>query len=41
MIYTFAAGETRVLADVDGDGVADLRIDLTGTHNLTATDFIF
>ncbi|MFO1174411.1 MAG: cadherin-like domain-containing protein [Paracoccaceae bacterium] len=33
-------GMTRVLVDVDGNKVADMEIDLTGTHTLTAGDFL-
>lgn len=31
---------TIVSADVDGDGYPDLKISLTGNHNLTASDFL-
>lgn len=34
-------GETRLLADLDGDGTADLRLILTGEVTLHATDFLF
>ena len=34
-------GETRLLADLDGDGSADLRLTLTGEVTLHATDFLF
>ncbi|MCG6904790.1 MAG: M10 family metallopeptidase C-terminal domain-containing protein [Rhodobacter sp.] len=33
-------GDTRVNIDVDGDGVADMRIVLAGTTGLTEADFI-
>lgn len=33
-------GVTVVLADLDGDGRADMRIDLTGAMTLTAADFV-
>jgi ELWxxDGT repeat protein len=38
--YANAGGNTDVFADVTGDGVADLHVKLTGTHALTASDFI-
>jgi Ca2+-binding RTX toxin-like protein len=49
--FTHHAGEIRVVPtnhhldtlvalDVDGDGVADGRIELTGTHQLSSDDFI-
>ena len=34
------AGTTRVLVDSDGDGSANMRIDLLDTLGVTATDFI-
>ncbi|MDU9003221.1 M10 family metallopeptidase [Sedimentitalea todarodis] len=40
VIYSHDADETRVLADVDGDGVADFQIDLIGLIDLTEADFI-
>jgi Ca2+-binding RTX toxin-like protein len=36
-----SGGNTVVQADVTGDATADLQIILTGSHNLTATDFFF
>ena len=33
-------GATRVLVDSDGDGSANMRIDLLDTLGVTATDFI-
>lgn len=33
-------GATKVFGDVNGDGVADFEIQLTGQHNLTASDFV-
>lgn len=38
--YIHRGGETRVLADGDGDGVADIQINLTGLIDLTEADFI-
>jgi hypothetical protein len=35
-----ADDKTIVSGDVDGDGVADFQIELTGLVNLTASDFI-
>lgn len=35
------AGETRVYGDTNGDARADMEIRLTGTVDLTATDFLF
>jgi hypothetical protein len=32
--------ETRIAADVNGDGVADMEIILTGSIALTAADFL-
>lgn len=37
---TIGDGFTHVFGDVNGDGVADFEIRLTGTYTLTATDFI-
>jgi Ca2+-binding RTX toxin-like protein len=37
---TSIAGVTRVLADTNGDKIIDLEIHLTGTHALTASDFL-
>ncbi|MGK7867814.1 hypothetical protein [Falsiroseomonas sp. E2-1-a20] len=34
------AGNTLVLADIDGDAVADLVVRLSGTLTLTTSDFI-
>ncbi len=33
-------GNTEVYADIDGNGTADMRVDLTGTLGLTEIDFI-
>lgn len=33
-------GLTRVLADTNGDRVADMEIRLAGTHDLVAADFL-
>jgi len=33
-------GITRVEGDIDGDGIADFRIDLTGQLTLTDTNFV-
>ncbi|MFN3210918.1 MAG: M10 family metallopeptidase C-terminal domain-containing protein [Roseovarius sp.] len=38
--YTQAGGSTIVQADRDGDGVADMEIELTGAINLVADDFL-
>ncbi|MEM0943576.1 MAG: M10 family metallopeptidase C-terminal domain-containing protein, partial [Pseudomonadota bacterium] len=35
-----AAGETRILGDLDGDGLAEIEIRLSGTLDLTLGDFI-
>ncbi len=40
VILRHVDGDTRVLADLDGDAQSDLRIDLTGMLDLGATDFI-
>lgn len=37
---TSIAGVTRIFADTNGDRVADMEIQLTGTHYLTASDFL-
>ncbi|MBS0124705.1 hypothetical protein KB874_11205 [Aestuariicoccus sp. KMU-90] len=37
--YEIGTEDTTVLADLDGDGAADLTITLTGLHALTAGDF--
>ena len=34
------AGVTRILADTNGDSVADMEVRLVGSHALTAADFI-
>jgi hypothetical protein len=39
-VDTGVAGTTDILADVNGDRLADLTIHLTGTHALTSGDFI-
>ena len=36
-----AYGNTYVIADADGDGIREFQIEIYGTHNLTAVDFIF
>ena len=33
-------GNTRIEADIDGDGLADITVILTGTFTLTAADFV-
>ena len=38
--YVFAAGQTILEGDVNGDAVADLRITFTGTLGFSASDFI-
>ena len=38
--YQASGGNTIVSGDVNGDGVADLQIQLTGTISLVASDFI-
>jgi len=35
----FDGTKTQVFADVDGDAVADMRIDIIGNHTLLALDF--
>jgi Ca2+-binding RTX toxin-like protein len=35
-----ANNRTIVQGDVNGDGIADFQIELTGQHNLTASDFL-
>ncbi|MFZ1662813.1 MAG: calcium-binding protein [Paracoccaceae bacterium] len=37
---TSIAGVTRILADLDGNRTVDMEIQLTGTHNLAAGDFL-
>ena len=37
--YTTTNAVTIVDADMDGDKIADLQIELTGSHNLMANDF--
>ena len=37
---TSIAGVTRILADLDGNRSVDMEIQLSGTHNLTQTDFL-
>ena len=39
--YTKGFGSTFIEADLDGDLIADLQIELAGSHSLVATDFIF
>ena len=38
--YSFAGTDTIVEGDVDGDGVADFQIQLTGNHTITAADLV-
>ncbi len=38
--YLHTDGKTIVQVDLDGDRAADMAIELTGTHTLTAEDFI-
>lgn len=38
--FVFREGDTRVLADLDGDGRADFSLVLTGEKALTAEDFL-
>lgn len=40
LVYRLEGGETIVAGDVDGDGVADFEIALTGTVALSAGDFL-
>jgi serralysin len=37
---TSIAGVTRILADLDGNRTVDMEIQLTGTHSLSAGDFL-
>ncbi len=37
--YEVVGGETRVLGDIDGNGVADVVIRIVGVHTLTTADF--
>ncbi len=37
--YEVVGGETRVLGDIDGNGVADVMIRIIGGHTLTTADF--
>ena len=37
--FAAVGGETRVEADINGDGVADFAVILTGRYTLTAADF--
>ena len=37
--YEVVGGETRVLGDIDGNGVADVVIRIIGVHTLTTADF--
>ena len=39
--YTKGFGSTFIEADLDGDLIADIQIELAGSHNLVAADFIF
>ena len=36
---TSVAGQTRILADIDGNGAADMEIRLTGSYTLSTDDF--
>ena len=38
--YSQAGTVTTVMGDVDGDGVEDFAIDLTGALNLSSEDFV-
>jgi len=38
--YEIVNGDTFVYGDTDGDGVADFTVLVTGSHTLTATDFV-
>ncbi|MGE0418515.1 MAG: endo alpha-1,4 polygalactosaminidase [Acetobacteraceae bacterium] len=38
--YAVAGGTTRISGDVNGDGIADLTIDLKGIYTLTQANFI-
>ncbi|WP_417723700.1 calcium-binding protein [Salipiger sp.] len=40
LAYVHEGGNTIVQADVDGDGLADFEIELTGVMDLTADDFL-
>lgn len=37
--YYQTGGNTYVVADTDGDGMADLQIEITGAHTLTGSNF--
>jgi Ca2+-binding RTX toxin-like protein len=39
--YYWTSGNTYVVASVDGDNQADLQIEISGTYELTADNFIF
>ena len=39
LVYQFVNGDTVVLGDLDGDGKADIALDLDGKVKLTASDF--
>jgi Ca2+-binding RTX toxin-like protein len=39
LVYQFVNGNTVVLGDLDGDGKADIALDLNGKIKLTAADF--
>ncbi|SFT50254.1 M10 family metallopeptidase C-terminal domain-containing protein [Sedimentitalea nanhaiensis] len=41
VILQHVSGDTRILADLDGDAQSDLRIDLSGVLTLSGADFIF
>jgi serralysin len=38
--YETSGGVTTIFGDVNGDGVADLQIQLTGSIALVASDFV-
>jgi Ca2+-binding RTX toxin-like protein len=39
--FTKGLTTTFIEADLDGDLIADIQIELAGSHNLVATDFVF
>jgi serralysin len=38
--YSLAGTDTIIEGDVNGDGLADFQIQLTGNHSFIAADFI-
>jgi len=38
--YAQVSGNTIISVDADGNGIADFQIELSGLHNMTATDFV-